>query len=245
MTGLLKQESLHLMAGMSESHSLENLFAELDALSPSGCASSAVCVSGVDPEQAPEAERAIAKSWAAGRRREFAAGRLCARSALKELGIEAKNLIRDAEGLPMWPREVIGSISHCRDLCIAVVARGQSYALLGLDVERTDRLSDAAMARVLHETEIDWVNADQVRASLLFSLKEAFFKAQYPRWRTAGNFQDLALAPDLEAGTVTIQTMDARFAPELKQLEFGFRLVGAHVLSLCWLTNPPAARNAP
>jgi 4'-phosphopantetheinyl transferase EntD len=222
---------------MTQDASLDNVCAALSALTPSGCASTVVGVNELALSQLSEAERLLTHTWAAGRRQEFAAGRQAARMALAQLEISAESLLRDAEGLPLWPDGCIGSISHCQGICMAVVSRSQGDLLLGLDVERVDRLSSAAMQRVQHREEAAWVDQDQTRASLLFSLKEAFYKLQYPRWRTPGNFQHLALNPDLEQGTANILTMDARFVPELRRVCFGFRLVDRYVVSLCWMNG--------
>jgi len=117
---------------------------------------------------------------------------------------------------------------------MAVVAHDENCALIGVDIEKTSRLSAAAIKRVMHPLEQGFVAGDQVKASILFSLKEAFYKAQFPRWRTTGNFHDLALGVDMEAGSAQVVEIDARFAPNLAQLRFGFRLVDDYVVSLCW-----------
>ena len=76
---------------------------------------------------------------------------------------------------------------------------------------------------------------DQLKASILFSLKEAFYKAQFPKWRAEGNFRDLALEVDLANGSAKIIEMGSRFKPELLRLRFRFRVVDDYVVSQCWM----------
>ena len=208
----------------------------LDSLTPAGCAAAVAAIvqdatAGLMPEEA-----LLTASWATQRRNEFASGRCCARRALATLGVNVGGaLLPDAEGLPAWPTGFLGSISHSRGVAMAVAAPLRTYSLLGLDLEKTNRLSQAAGRRVVHPLEYGFVGGDLRRASILFSLKEAFYKAQFPRWRTTGNFQDLALAVDLNTGRARVAQMDARFAPDLEGLSFAFRIAGDYVASLAWL----------
>ncbi|MGZ0707234.1 4'-phosphopantetheinyl transferase family protein [Coraliomargarita sp. W4R53] len=182
-----------------------------------------------------ESERALVGAWASHRQQEFASGRGCARHALLQLDVDSGDLLPDLDGIPRWPEGVLGCISHSRGIAMAVAARGGVPVVLGLDLEKTNRLSESAMKKVVHPLEADFVASDQVRASILFSLKEAFYKAQFPCWRTAGNFHDLALEVDLEDGVAKVLELDARFAAELERLNFRFRLVDDYVVSLCWM----------
>ncbi len=180
------------------------------------------------------AEQKLIESWAVHRQHEFATGRMCARRALAALKIPSADLLPDADGVPVWPSGMVGSISHSRGVAMAVAAHSEDCVLLGLDLEKTNRLSEAAMGKVVHPLEEPFAGGGQLQASILFSLKEAFYKAQFPRWRTPGNFYDLALAVDMEAGTARALALDSRFAPELTKLSFAYRLMDDYVVSLCW-----------
>lgn len=219
---------------MSLEQTIVQLKAAGAALAPSGAAFEVALVDDYLPELS-EPERRLVESWAPHRQHEFATGRLCALRARSDLGVEAGNLLPDADGVPLWPEAVVGSISHSRGVAMAVVARSAESSLLGLDLEKTNRLSEGAIKKVVHPLEESFVAGEQLKASILFSLKEAFYKAQFPKWRTTGNFHDLALEVDLARGTANIREMDARFAPELMPLRFGFRVVDDYVVSLCWI----------
>lgn len=180
-------------------------------------------------------ERQLIESWAPSRQREFVAGRMCARQALDLLGVDTSGLLPDADGIPQWPEDTVGSISHCRGVAMAVAAKSADCRLLGLDLEKTNRLSAGAIKQVLHPIEEIFAGGDQLKASILFSLKEAFYKAQFPNWRAVGNFSDLALEVDLTNGSAMVREMDARFSPELMRLRFSFRIVDDYVVSLSWM----------
>lgn len=205
------------------------------SLMPAGCCLDLSAVVE-DLSDLEDVECVKIRSWAPHRQKEFLTGRRCARGALDSLGFEWRaELGADADGVPVWPEGFVGSISHSRGVVAALAARTSEYTLVGLDLEKTNRLSGAAMKRVIHPEEVDFVQDDQVNATILFSLKEAFYKAQFPRFRTPGNFQDLALRVDAAAGRAKVSVMDARFAGELERVEFAYRIVEDYVLSLCWL----------
>lgn len=220
---------------MDEDSILQKLRSAGLSMKPAGSAFE-VAGSGVDASFLSPGEHALIEDWASPRQMEFTAGRLCVRRALVGLGRSGGELLRDTNGLPLWPEGVSGSITHCRGIAAAALRPfcGETATLIGLDLEQTNRLSAAASHRVLHPLERGFAGADQVRATVLFSLKEAFYKAQFARWRQHGNFQDIGLKVDLEAGQAVIAALDERFDQELVALRFRFALVGDYVLSLCW-----------
>jgi len=145
------------------------------------------------------------------RRREFTAGRVCARRALERLGIRDYPLLPRADRAPDWPADVVGGISHCRDFCVAAVARAGAIAGLGIDVERAEPLDVALTSIVCTQTELARQRQLPARAApdrrqpdlwkLIFSAKEAFFKCYYPLTQTWLDFKDVEIEFDLDAGT--------------------------------------------
>lgn len=174
------------------------------------------------------------------RQSEFVAGRDCARAALAQIGYPEQPILADADGVPAWPAGALGAISHSRGYCGAVAARQTDYRILGLDLEKTNRLSRAAIERVVHPQEQGYVEGDQRKASLIFSAKEAFFKAQYPSWQTHANFHDLVLAVEgSDIGRMTIRDLAQRFPDDLcalaPDIRFRFRYFEDFVVTLCWM----------
>lgn len=171
------------------------------------------------------------------RRNEFRAGRRCAREALRIIESCDVAILRDESGLPLWPEGILGSISHSRGICGAVVGKISCYQCLGFDLERVDRLSEAASLRVIHPCEVSFVKGDQRLSSLLFSAKEAFFKAQYPRWREPMNFHDIGFEVDEGSGLLQVAEIRENLPDGLKVAALAMRLCfvfrGNYVATVC------------
>src|SRR5918911_5685786 len=131
------------------------------------------------------------------RRTYFALGRAAARDALAELGLPEVVIGRGPAGEPLWPDGIVGAISHAGDAAVAVVGRNTDYAGLGVDVEELARGPSARAARlVCRPSEMEWadVEAGTRRLTMLFSAKEAVFKAMFPMSRVWLGFADAELA---------------------------------------------------
>jgi 4'-phosphopantetheinyl transferase EntD len=133
------------------------------------------------------------------RAQEFAAGRLCARRALAEFGIENFPIERAADRQPIWPPGMVGSITHTLGFCAAVVAARATTAAIGLDTEGVGGTPPGVKPHlwpsICLASEIDWIatlpESQRARAAtLIFSAKEAFYKCQYPLVREHLGFHD-------------------------------------------------------
>jgi 4'-phosphopantetheinyl transferase EntD len=130
------------------------------------------------PEEAVLGPRAIER-----RRRFFAIGRAAARQALAEIGVQPVPIGRGLGGEPLWPEGVVGAISHAGNVALAIVGRRGDYAGLGVDIEELWRGPSARAARLIcRPSEMEWadVSAGTERLAMLFSAKEAVFKAVFP-----------------------------------------------------------------
>jgi 4'-phosphopantetheinyl transferase EntD len=142
------------------------------------------------PEEEPLVARAVEK-----RRREFAAGRACARRALERLGWTGFPVLAGPRREPLWPPGVVGAITHCQGYCAAAVARRAEVPGLGIDAELRGRLPDGVAAMVCTEAERGWsarLAGDQW-PTLIFSAKESIYKAWYPVARRWLDYQDADL----------------------------------------------------
>lgn len=145
------------------------------------------------PQEEACVERALPR-----RRREFTAGRACARTALAKLGVERGPIVSAPDRTPVWPAGIVGSIAHCDGLCAAAVARGREFASIGLDVERFDPLEPGLVTTVCAGEELEravdvmGLEAEWV-AKILFSIKETVYKCSYPRTRTWWEFRDVTV----------------------------------------------------
>ena len=150
------------------------------------------------PEEASSVAGAVEK-----RRLEFTLGRACGRAALVHLGASAGPITVDPERAPVWPRDVVGSITHRSHLAAAAVAWQSHFAGIGLDVETAAQLSPKVTARVCTAAELDWISSHPAPkgacwGTVIFSAKEAVYKAIFPLTRRWLGFSDVEihLEPD-------------------------------------------------
>lgn len=196
-------------------------------------ASVGIGVSRIDedaPPLLPGEGDAVARAVCA-RRREFAAGRAAARSALVEIGGAAVAIPAGADRAPVWPDGFCGSITHGTSHAVAIAARRMRWASVGLDLDRATPL-DPTLAAALAAPG-DRPGAffpPSLRAMLMFCVKEAAFKAQFPLTGLWLDFRDIAVA-----------LSEYRFRLEIGgvPLEGRWRLIGGFFAA--WLLIDPEA----
>jgi 4'-phosphopantetheinyl transferase EntD len=147
------------------------------------------------PAEAACLGRSVAK-----RQQEFAAGRLCARRALAELGITDFALLAASDRLPVWPASIVGSITHTSGLCAAVAAPRSLFQALGVDSEIAGNVGAELWPKICVPAELAWIESQPPErrasaAALVFAAKEALYKSQYPLTREWLGFEDLTLTP--------------------------------------------------
>ena len=158
----------------------------------------------VDPARLLDAERLIVAKAVPKRQREFAAGRVLARTLLTERFGTAADvpLIAGDDRAPRWPDGIVGSITHCADLACVVVASRDQYLSLGCDVEERAPVSPGVAKRVAGSPR-EWAalgsgDSRYELARVVFSAKEAFYKLQYPVTGCFLGFSDAEVMLDLE-----------------------------------------------
>jgi enterobactin synthetase component D len=127
------------------------------------------------------------------RRREFAAGRQCACTALRQAGCAVEDWPPIGQDqLPIWPQGWLGSISHTQNGAVAVVSRKDKVTLLGIDIELLqDRQTwEEARPLIVSDRELKVLSSAAVAKAtcLAFSAKESLFKALYPLVRCFKEF---------------------------------------------------------
>lgn len=167
----------------------------LKALFPAGTALAEMRGPGnlaaLAPEEAEPLKAAVPK-----RIGEFAAGRLCAKYALAELGVLHFPLRVAPDRQPVWPETLVGSITHTAGLCLAVVAAKTQLAAIGVDSEVVGQVSPEIWDTICGAAETDWLHSlseseRPAAVTLIFSAKEAFYKCQYPLVGEWLDFEDL------------------------------------------------------
>lgn len=154
-------------------------------------------------------ERVAVQQAVASRQIEFAAGRQAARDAMRRLGRPALPVPVNPDRSPHWPAGLVGSISHCRDACVAVVAPADRCQSVGVDVEPHQGIPSDLWPTICTPAELQRVSEmpEAVRArwvTRVFCAKEAYYKWVYPRLQCLLDFQDVEIG---WASTVA----DARF----------------------------------
>ncbi|MFF8381961.1 4'-phosphopantetheinyl transferase [Streptomyces sp. NPDC015661] len=167
------------------------------------------------PDEAASVARAVV-----GRQREFATVRLCARLALRRLGLPETPLTPGVRGEPRWPHGVAGSMTHCAGYRAAALARTADVLSLGIDAEPAAPLPDGVLDGVSLPGERRHLDALTARTPgvpwdrLLFSAKESVFKTWYPLNRSELGFDEASVdfepapgPPGRHTGTFTARLL--------------------------------------
>lgn len=166
----------------------------MEALLPSGVV--AVEAFGDLPELFNfDTEKRLVAGAVEKRRREFMTARRCAHEALGRIGIPPAPIGSGADHAPIWPAGLVGSITHCDGYRAAAVARRSEIASIGIDAEVNRPLPAGVGDLVLRRGEHpppDSAPPSHPRLHgdrLVFSCKEAVYKAWYP---LTGHWLDFA-----------------------------------------------------
>ncbi|MFC8452061.1 4'-phosphopantetheinyl transferase [Kitasatospora sp. NPDC057223] len=158
------------------------------------------------PQEAALVARAVET-----RRREFATARACARRALADVGVAPVALLPGPHGALIWPAGTVGSITHCNGYRAAAVADSEraDVASLGIDAEPHRPLPPGLIETITRPGELPAVRSLLARRptvrwdTLLFSAKEAVYKACFPRYGAALGFEDASIEFDTRTGRFT------------------------------------------
>ncbi|OEJ40554.1 hypothetical protein AR457_14035 [Streptomyces agglomeratus] len=129
--------------------------------------------------------------------REFRAGRHSARAGLARIGLRPELLLPAPGGGVRWPSGAVGSISHSGRYCAAAVAPAALAAGIGFDAAQRTTVTEVMARAVCRPEELDRCERDpypaEERATLVFSAKEALYKALHPLTGVPLGFQDVTV----------------------------------------------------
>lgn len=150
-------------------------------------------------------EAAIVARATPARRREFLAGRAALHAAMGQLGLPARAVECGPDRAPVWPDDLVGSLSHNATICIAAMARSRDLRSLGVDVEDHAPLDPGLIPEICTLAERAWLaiqpEAERgILARLIFSAKECAYKCQYPVSGALFGFDALEITPDPDTG---------------------------------------------
>ncbi len=120
-----------------------------------------------------------------GRKLEFLGGRWLAGLAIERLGFGKAMYPGRLDRSPVWPHGVVGSITHTGQVAVVAAARCEDWLSIGIDCEAIlteERLLRIAN-KILHDSEVEMARSSGAlgeTGTLIFSAKEAIYKALYP-----------------------------------------------------------------
>ena len=156
-------------------------------------------------ELAPE-ESEHARTLKGYRQPEFVGGRLALRAAFRSMGIAPPTVLPDERGQPQFPAGLVGSVSHKRDLAIAMVAR-ETDGTLGVDLEDPGPARPGIASHILRPAELALVQSLEseerqwVATLIRFSVKEAIYKALHPWVRRYVGFKEAEVQLSIDGHT--------------------------------------------
>jgi 4'-phosphopantetheinyl transferase EntD len=239
------------------SRSLAALSPDIASLFPPGVAAAELRTPG-DPARLDPAEHAAVARAVESRAREFAAGRLCARRALAEIGLDAA-VPAASDRQPLWPPGIVGSITHTEGFAAAVVAPCRALAAVGLDTERAGRVKRELWPKICIEEEIAWLESLEAQeqpaaATLIFAAKEAFYKCQYPATGEWLYFADAKVSAQWGSDEGPLRVTPTRpiallapdgLSPRVPSLAGRFRRHEGFISAGVFVVSTPARRGTP
>jgi 4'-phosphopantetheinyl transferase EntD len=158
-------------------------------------------------------EQAVLQKAVASRRIEFSTARWCARQALAKLGLPPAPILPGLRGAPGWPSGVVGSMTHCAGYRAAALAHSREVATIGIDAEPHTALPDgvgdviASHAEQRALAELAGAAPEVFWDKLLFSAKEATYKAWFPLTQRWLGFNDAVIRINAADGTFTARLL--------------------------------------
>jgi enterobactin synthetase component D len=210
---------------------------------PKSCRWNEVSEGKGDPLQADETTILSSKS-APKVRALFKAGRSAARQGITQLGFSPQAILRHDDRSPVWPKAIVGSISHTEGLAMAVVGPSSEISGLGIDIEKIDRKVSLNLAeKFAQPTEAQWVNDihgdqhQQWRLLRLLSAKEATFKTFYPLQSVYLGFLDVILTPNSDGFSGVLLKPCSTQWQKGSHFDISQSLWNGYLVSTCWIKN--------
>lgn len=141
------------------------------------------------------------------RRLEYVTVRHCARIALDDLGFPPQPIPKGNNGAPVWPKGVVGSLTHCTGYRCAAVALQKDVLAIGIDAEPNVKLDPEVIPTIASEREtrhlrqLSSASPGIAWSTALFSAKESVFKAWSPITNEWLGFLDVQIQLDPRART--------------------------------------------
>jgi 4'-phosphopantetheinyl transferase EntD len=143
-------------------------------------------------------EEALIAQAAPKRRAEFVTARRCARAALAKLNVPEQPILRGPKREPLWPKGIVGTLTHTTGFRGAAVAHSLVMRSVGVDAEPHLPLPEGVLGQVALAEERAWLDAQSDSElhwdRLLFCAKEATYKAWFPLTERWLGFEDARIS---------------------------------------------------
>jgi 4'-phosphopantetheinyl transferase EntD len=177
------------------------LTARLTGMLPAGAIGAVRRIQPGDEQLLTAAEQASLPAQLPGQRRSSGASRALARELCATIGAPATDLVRSATGVPLWPRQVVGSLAYDEAFAAAVVGRSDVLRGIGLEIEHIELPDEDLLGLVAGPLELRSVRATTHDMKRLCAIREAVYKALHPRDRSFLEFNDIRI--DFESRLAT------------------------------------------
>jgi 4'-phosphopantetheinyl transferase EntD len=179
----------------------------------------------------PEELTALGKSVIKVQRASGAA-RIVARKLMPRFGQTPCAIPKSTAGMPVWPDGIVGSLAHesvgasahVSKFAVAAMAARHDFQSIGIDIEPGEPLDPKLLRMVATASELERIADDPCQGRLLFSVKEAIYKAVYPLDRVFLDHHDVEVS--LAAGAATVRNG--------RTLRFRY-CVGTHIVALAFI----------
>ncbi len=181
----------------------------------------------------PELQASVSK-----RKAEFLAGRVLARTALLHVGSSSGDVAIGPHRQPIWPSGFTGAISHTDGTTVAMVT-ARTDCLIGVDIESilTEEAAKAVAEQVLTPREHAILIKDSRHytrnLTILFSAKEALYKALFPKVGRFFGFDSAEIVDQPAPETITLaltSDLHGGFARGL-EVDLHWRFLGGKILT--------------
>lgn len=170
----------------------------------------------------PEEEKILLNSKSTKRRLEFTLGRAAAVQALSKLNLARSPILKGQRGEPIWPKNVVGSISHSAGQAVAVAKLDKDKLGIGIDIQQYKNLPTLKVFKKiltrneLKQTDLKTQNG-QLDALKKFSAKEALYKALGPSLQQNIGFGDISFSPSSKHSNLLIGSWENTCDSKVKE----------------------------
>jgi 4'-phosphopantetheinyl transferase EntD len=126
-------------------------------------------------------------------KRASGAGRYLARSLCRQMGIQVESIPRFPSGDPCWPASIVGSIAHDASLVAVAVVSAKAINGIGIDIEPAEHLEAGLLEHLSLPGEMKQLSGLPFSDKALFSIKEAVYKAVFPKEQIFLEFTDILI----------------------------------------------------